>query len=119
VKQGLIKRAPLVLILLGVLFAWQGGFGLWPVERTITWKLWGEYGTIRRVECQLYDGDVMLQRADLTFPNGATSEPTSKISLKAGHYPTKVMVWRAGAQVPEVHSGVLELDATTPAVVLP
>jgi hypothetical protein len=119
VKKALIKRAPLLLLLLGVLFVWQGGFGLWPVERTLTWRLWGDYGSIRRVDVQLYDGDVLLTRADLSFPNGVMYEPTMKVALKKGRYPAKVLVWRAGAENPEIRSIEVVADATTTALTAP
>ena len=118
-SPALKKRAPLLLLLLGVLFVWQGGFGLWPVERTITWKLWGDYASIRRVDVQLYEGDVLLTRADLNFPTGVTFEPTTKVALRSGRYPVKVMIWRSGATNPEVRSEELVADATSSALTAP
>jgi hypothetical protein len=119
VRQALIKRAPLLLLLLGVLFVWQGGFGLWPVERSITWKLWGDYGSIRRVDIQVYEGDAVLSRAQLEYPNGVMMDPSTKVFLKQGQYAAKVFVWRAGAENPEVRSETVTVDANTGALVVP
>jgi hypothetical protein len=119
VRQALIKRAPLLLLLLGVLFVWQGGFGLWPVERAITWRLWGAYGSIRRVDIQVYDGSQLLSRTQLEYPNGVMMDPTTKVSLKQGHYQAKVFVWRAGSESPEVHSEDVTVDANSRLLTVP
>jgi hypothetical protein len=112
-----VKRVwPLLVAFAIAAIAWQVGW--WPVERTITWKLWGEYAKIRRVEVQLYEGDTLLKSEELLFPEGATFDPSSRLHLSRGNYETRVMIWR-GADAPEVHSGHLEIDATSTELLVP
>lgn len=113
------KRLPLVLVALLGVFFWRGGFGLLPVERQITWKLWGDFGSIRRVEVQLYDGEELLKREQLELPGGAGFEPTSKLPLRKGTYRGLVMVWRADAGSPEVREEQLQVDAETAVLTVP
>lgn len=113
------KRLPLVLVALAGVFFWRGGFGLLPVERTITWRLWGDFASIRRVELQLYDGEELLKREQLELPSGAGFEPTSSLALRKGEYRGIVMVWRADAGTPEVHEEKLRLDETSGAFTVP
>jgi hypothetical protein len=92
-----VKKRLLLLVPLGLaLFLWQGGLSLFPVERTITWHLWGDFRSIRRAELQLYRGEELFKREQLEFPHGAMSEPSSKLSLKGGTYRALMMIWRDG-----------------------
>ena len=113
------KRLPLLLVLLAGVFLWRGGFGLLPIEREITWRLWGDFASIRRVEVQLYDGEELLKREQLELPNGAGFEPTSRVPLKKGTYRGLVMVWRADGGAPEVHDERVQIDASSPVVTVP
>ena len=113
-RSQLLKRLP-ILAFIGVgIWLWQGGFGFFPSERTITWRLWGDYEQVRRVEVQVWDdGDTIVKREELRFPTGVTFEPVSKVPLKPGHYTTRVFLWRAAGGEPESKAGVLEVDAET------
>lgn len=113
------KRLPLVLVALAGVFLWRGGFGLLPVERTITWKLWGDFATIRRVEVQLYDGEELLKREQHELPSGAGFEPTSRLSLRKGDYRGLVMVWRVDAGAPEVHEEKVPVDEGSTVLTVP
>ncbi len=113
------KRLPLVLVALAGVFLWRGGFGLLPVERELTWKLWGDFGTIRRVELQLYQGDELLQRTQLELPSGAGFEPTTKVTLRKGAYRGLVMLYRADAGAPEVHEHQVHVDESTSVFTVP
>ncbi len=104
------KRLPIILAALAGLYLWRGGLGLFPVEREITWHLWGDFATIRQVDVQLYDGEQLLKRQRLTTPNGATAEPSSKLQLKRGDYRSLVMLWRADAGSPEIREQALHVD---------
>lgn len=110
------KRLPLVLVALLGVFLWRGGFGLLPVERTISWKLWGEFSSIRRVELQLYQGEALLQRTVLEPPTG---EPTTKISLKQGTCRGLMMIYRADAGSPEVRDEKVLIDGDSSVVTIP
>ncbi|MBL8950983.1 MAG: hypothetical protein JNK82_09420 [Myxococcaceae bacterium] len=109
----------MILAALAGLFLWRGGLGLFPVEREITWHLWGDFATIRQIEVQLYDGDQLLKREQLSTPTGAGFEPTSKLQLKEGDYRGLVMIWRADAGAAEVHEHVVHVDDTSGTVTVP
>ena len=113
------KRLPLVLLAIAGVFLWRGGFGLLPVERTLTWKLWGDFATIRRVELQLYQGDALLKREQLELPGGLTFEPTSKLTLRQGDYRGLLMLWRADAGSPEVREEKIAIDEGSGAFTVP
>ena len=118
-SKALLKRLPLIVAALGALFLWQGGFGLWPVERTITFKLWGDMGSVREIDVQLYDVEELLEREVLSLPSGAMTEPSTKLSLKAGTYSARVMVTRADGGAPEVHTHELVLDNASTVFTVP
>jgi hypothetical protein len=105
------RLGPLVLVGLVALgaFFWRGGLGLLPVERTLVWKVRGEFGSIRRVELQLYDGEKLLKREELQTPSGLTLEPTQKLLLGRGTYTARVLVWREKAAEPEASAVELEV----------
>ncbi|MBK7858896.1 MAG: hypothetical protein IPJ65_09815 [Archangiaceae bacterium] len=119
-----MKKSPLWRLLLvlaaGVgIFFWRGGLGLLPVERSLTWKLPGAFGDIRRVDVQLYDGDSLLERTVLETPNGATFEPVTKVMLRGGEYRGLLMIWRADAGVAEVREQKIVVDADSEALSVP
>ena len=101
-----------------MLFLWQGGLSLFPVERTITWRLWGDFRSIRRAELQLYRDGELLKREQLEFPNGATFEPSSKLNLKGGNYRALMMIWRDGKEA-EVKDLLFAVDATATHLSIP
>jgi hypothetical protein len=105
------RLGPLVLVGLVALgaFFWRGGLGLLPVERTLVWKVRGDFGSIRRVELQLYDGEKLLKREDLKTPSGLTLEPTQKLMLGRGKYNARLLVWREKAAEPEASAVELEV----------
>lgn len=114
-----MKKRLLLLVPLGLaLFLWQGGLSLFPVERTITWNLGGDFRSIRRAELQLYRDGELLKREQLEFPDGATFEPSSKLSLKGGSYRALVMIWRNGEDV-EVKDVLFSVDATGTQLAIP
>jgi len=113
------KRLPIILAAVAGIFFWRGGFGLLPVEREITWHLWGNFSAIRQVEIQLYEGETLLKREQLAMPAGASFEPSSKISLRKGEYRGIVMIWRADAGSAEVRSNTLHVDETSGTLTVP
>jgi hypothetical protein len=113
------RMLPVVLVALLGAYLWRGGFGLLPVERELTFRLWGDFAAIRRVETQLYDGETLLERSQLETANGATFEPTVKLALKKGTYRGLVMIWRADAGTPEVREEKLVVDEDSPSLTVP
>jgi hypothetical protein len=104
------KRLPLLLFAAVGLWVWQGGAGFFPSERQLSWRYPGDYGSIRRAELQLWDGDTLLKREELSYPQGVTLEPTRPLALKAGTYGSKVLIWRADGGAPEVREATLQVD---------
>jgi hypothetical protein len=92
------------------IFLWRGGANLFPAERSITWPLWGDFATIRRVEGELLDGQQVLLKLELSTPRGVTFEPVSSAPLRAGTYRTHVAIWRGDAGEPEVKSGTFAVE---------
>jgi hypothetical protein len=100
-------------------FLWKGGLGLLPTERTLVWKIPGEFASIRRVELQLYRGEVLLQREDLKTPHGLGEEPTQKVLLRAGKYRARWLMWREGSPEPVVRAAEVEVGDAEALVVQP
>jgi hypothetical protein len=113
------RMLPVVLFALLGAYLWRGGFGLLPVERTITWRLWGDFASIRRVDVQLYQGDELLEHVQLETQRGATFEPTTRLALRKGTYRGLVMIWRDTGGAPEVHDEKLMVDEDSPALTVP
>jgi hypothetical protein len=115
------RLGPLVLIAFALFgaFLWKGGFDLLPAERSISWKIPGDFASIRKVELQLYRGDTLLKREELSTPTGLTLEPTQKIVLERGKYRAQLLVWRDGATSPASASAVFEVADDDVLVVAP
>lgn len=94
-KQALLKRAPLLLVLgLGYVL-WRSGFGYFASDRAVVWNLPAEYGALRRVELQVWKGDALLKREELAFPAGVTAELRSTVPLTRGAHRAVATVWTA------------------------
>jgi|CXWL01.1.fsa_nt_gi hypothetical protein len=103
-KSPLLVRMPLIIALLLGAWLWKGGLGLLPSDRELTWKLGGDYASIRKAELQVWEGETLLTREELSMPNGAMADPTQKLSLRSGSYTAKVFVWRKSEVVPRAWS---------------
>jgi hypothetical protein len=81
-----LKRLiPLAIVLLGGLFLWRtGGFGFFPVDRTVIFRLPVSYGEVRRLELQIWDDAELLKREEFTYAAGIVGEPTIKVPLGSG-----------------------------------
>jgi hypothetical protein len=78
---------------------WKGAFGLLPAERELSWAVPGEWAPIRAVEMQLYDGETLIKREELSTPNGLMREPVQKVALKGRvKYQARLFVTRGQAQ---------------------
>ncbi|MBX7116697.1 MAG: hypothetical protein K1X64_20395 [Myxococcaceae bacterium] len=104
-RSPLLVRLPLIVALILGAWLWKGGFGLLPADRELTWKLGGDYASIRRVELQVWDGQEMLTREEFSMPKGAMNDPSQKLSLRKGEYNAKIFVWRDGVEAPAVRAG--------------
>lgn len=104
-RSPLLVRLPLIIALVLGAWLWKGGLGLLPSERDLTWKLGGDYASIRRVELQVWDGAEMLTREELAMPKGAMADPSQKLPLRQGEYSAKIFVWREGKESPAVRAG--------------
>lgn len=115
------RLGPLFLLgfaLLGA-FLWKGGLDLLPTERSITWKIPGEFASVRRLELQLYRGETLLKREELATPTGLTLEPTQKVVLGRGRYRAQLLLWREGAASPGSSSAEFEIGDEDVVVVAP
>jgi hypothetical protein len=81
-----LKRLlPLAIVLLGGLFLWRtGAFGLFPIDRTVIFRLPVSYGEVRRLELQIWEGDALLKREEFTYAAGIVGEPSVKVPLGSG-----------------------------------
>ncbi len=115
------KIGPLLLLGFAALgaFLWKGGFDLLPTERALVWKVPGEAASIRRLELQLYRGDTLLKREELSMPGGLTMEPTQKVVLGRGKYRARVLTWREGVAEPSAATAELEVTDVETVVVAP
>lgn len=105
------RLGPLLLLGFAALgaFLWKGGGDLLPTERVLSWKVPGDYATIRRLELQLYRGETLLKREELRTPSGLTAQPAQKVVLRRGRYTARLLVWREGAIEPQPYSVQLEI----------
>lgn len=108
-KSPLLVRLPLIIALLLGAWLWKGGFGVLPTDRELTWKLGGEYASIRKAELQVWEGQTLLTREELSMPKGAMADPTQKLSLRKGTYTAKVFVWREGEAAPHAWSSSFQV----------
>lgn len=94
----LLKRLPIFLVAAAGIFVWQGGGGLFPVERQLVWRLPAARQDIRAVEIQVWDGDELLKREERAFARGAEPEIVQTLPLKKGEYAAKVFIRREGQE---------------------
>ena len=115
------KAGPIVLLVLVGLgaFLWKGGLGLLPVERTLVWKVPGEFASVRRLEMRLYEGSTLLKADELFTPQGLNVEPTQKLVLERGQYQAELSVWREGAAEPKRERVAVVVDDAEVLVVQP
>lgn len=79
------RLIPLAIVLLGGLFLWRtGGLGLFPIDRTVIFRLPVSYGEVRRLELQIWNDAELLKREEFTYAAGIVGEPTIKIPLGSG-----------------------------------
>lgn len=116
-KSGLWRRLPLLLVVGLGLWLWQGGAGVVAVPHTLIWKVPGSYGSIRKVDLQLWDGAHLLVRAELLTPNGLTLDPERTLTLPRGRYRSELLVWREGVDQPEVSRVPVEIDSELTTVI--
>lgn len=90
---GLLKRLPFLLVLAVGLAIWKTGY--LPQDRTLVWTV-PDDPTIGQVEIQIWDGDVLLTRDELTYPDGPPSQISQKARLGRGDYRVQVWVERRG-----------------------
>lgn len=98
------KRIP-VLLMLGVgLLVWRTGlFGFLPTDRTLVWRLPASYAEVRKLELQVWDGEELLKREELSFPAGLSADPSFRLSLKAGAHRAIANAWLKSAAEPRAY----------------
>ncbi len=111
------KRFPLIVLGVFGIWLWQGGAGVVSTEHTLVWKIPGAYGSVRRVEVQLWEGDELLTRFELQTPQGLSLDPQRQLTLKRGPYRSELLVWREGSPSPEVKRATVEVGSD-PTVVI-
>jgi len=94
------KRLPFLIMLALGFVLWRGGFGFLATERTLTWRLPVAYGEVRRLELQVWDGETLLGRQELTTPTGLLAEPETRLPLTRGEHRAVASVWLAGTTDP-------------------
>ena len=111
------KRLPLIALGFLGIWLWQGGGGLVSTEHTLVWKIPGAYGSVRKVEVQLWEADALLTRFELETPDGLTLDPERALTLRRGHYRSELFVWREGSTTPETKRVDVEVGSE-PAIVI-
>ncbi len=83
-SPGFKKRLALFAFIgLGVVL-WRSGFGFLPSEHTVVWQLPVAYSEVRSVDLQVWDGELLLTRAERTFPGGVSEELRSTVTVARG-----------------------------------
>lgn len=85
-----------MIVLLGGLWLWKGGGGLFPTGRELVWQLPDERASIREVEIQLWDGEALLKRESRLYGAGEAQDIVQKVPLRAGEYQARVFIRRDG-----------------------
>jgi hypothetical protein len=94
------RRLPLLLMLGLGLVLWKSGFGFLASERTVTWRFPVPYGSVRRLELQLWAEGTLLKRELLETPSGLSAEPMSRVALERGPHQAVATLWLASAEPP-------------------
>ena len=87
-----LKRLPLVFVVVAGVWLYRGGGGLFPTERRLIWQV-SEPESVRALEIQIYDGDELLKREQLSR---GEHEVVQQLPLKPGLYQARVFVVRDG-----------------------
>jgi hypothetical protein len=111
------KRLPFIVVGVLGIWLWQGGGGFVAVEHSLVWKVPGAYGSVRRVEFQLWDGEQLLIRGEQETPRGLNLDPERKLSIKRGSYRSELLVWREGRSDPEVQRSTVQVGSETVTVI--
>ena len=82
-------------LMLGVgLFVWRSGlFGVLPTDRVVVWRLPVSYREVLKLELQVWDGQELLKRSEVTFTSGLVGEPSLPMPLAAGPHRAIANVW--------------------------
>lgn len=94
------KRLPFFIMLALGFVLWRGGFGFLATERTLTWRLPLPYGDVRKLELQVWDGETLVQRQELSTPTGLTTEPSTKLPLTRGPHKAMASAWLKDGGMP-------------------
>jgi hypothetical protein len=94
------RRLPLLLMLGLGLVLWKGGFGFLASERAVTWRFPVPYGSVRRLELQLWAEGALVKRELLETPSGLTAEPVSRVALERGPHQAVATLWLAPGETP-------------------
>jgi hypothetical protein len=85
-------------VLGGALLFWRTGmFGLFPVDRTLVWRLPVSYGEVRKLELQVWSQEDLLKVEQRFFEAGLVGEPELKVPLSKGTHRAIATVWLLGA----------------------
>lgn len=92
------RRLPFLLVALLGIALWQAGFFLFATERTVVCRLPVSYAQVRKVELQVWQGETLLGRTELSSPDGLTVEPELKVALEPGPHRAVATAWLADGQ---------------------
>jgi hypothetical protein len=95
VSPGFRQRLPLFGFLALGFVLWRSGFGVFAMERNLTWRLPVPHSQVQELELQVWDDQALLQRQ--IFPtSGLAAEPTTKLPLVRGPHRAIALVKLAG-----------------------
>ncbi len=118
-KSALLRRLPLVLVLLAGAWFFKGGGGLFPIERQLVWQI-RDPASVRQVEIQVWDGEALLGRETVKYPDGSAGELVQKVALRRGEYLARVFIQRVGGDGAEAVQKTLRVgDGETIVTSLP
>jgi hypothetical protein len=85
-------------VLGGALLCWRTGlFGVFPVDRTLVWRLPVSYGEVRKLELQVWDQEELIKVESRAFEAGLVGEPQLKVPLSKGAHRAIATVWLSSA----------------------
>jgi len=113
----LVRRLPLVLVLIAGAWLWKGGTGCFPTARRIVWQLPPDRATIRALDIQINDAQgALLKREQLFFEDGGTVDALGKAHLAPGEYTVRAFIERSDRPEEQVTRALRVTDAESYAV---
>ena len=101
--RGLLRRFPVLVVAALGLWLWQGGGGLVPTGRTVSFRFAPGGAQPLRVEVQLYDASehLLTGQTRTLRPGEALTELSLEVQSRPGALQARIFRWRTPAGPPE------------------